>query len=173
MAARSVVSILLAGAATALLSVDALAGDHPRPPPRPAAAAHAAPAAGSFCETAAGTANELRNAAQLKQLNELNEKVGARIDELKKLEASVRGWIDERKKMMSAASDDVVAIYGKLQPEAAASQIAAMSDDMAVSILGKLKPRVASAIMGEMDPARASKLVTMLSGQAAAEDKKS
>ena len=72
-----------------------------------------------------------------------------------------------RETLMKAASDDVVAIFGKMQIEAAAAQLAAMDAPMAAAILGKLSPRAASAILGEMDAVTAGKLTSLLSGAAA------
>ena len=66
--------------------------------------------------------------------------------------------------MLKSASDDLVAIYAKMQPETAATQIAAMDDQMAAAILGKLKPGAAGAILNEMEAERASKLAVVLSG---------
>ena len=63
---------------------------------------------------------------------------------------------------MRAATDDVVAIYGKMQAENAARQISAMDDQMAASILGRLKPNAAAAIFSEMDASRASRLSSLI-----------
>ena len=64
--------------------------------------------------------------------------------------------------MLDAASDDVVAIYSKMDAEAAAVQLAAMEDPVAVAILNKLKATAASAILDEMDAAHAAKLTDLL-----------
>jgi flagellar motility protein MotE (MotC chaperone) len=58
-----------------------------------------------------------------------------------------------------------------MQPETAATQIAAMDDQMAAAILGKLKPGAAGAILNEMEAERASKLAIVLSGTASGEKK--
>jgi flagellar motility protein MotE (MotC chaperone) len=71
-----------------------------------------------------------------------------------------------------SASDDLVAIYARMQPESAARQISALDDQTASAILVKLKPGVAGAILDEMEAERASKLAATLSG-ANAEAKKS
>jgi flagellar motility protein MotE (MotC chaperone) len=66
------------------------------------------------------------------------------------------------------AEDGVVAIYAKMQPEAAAAQMAVMEDSMAVAVLAKLNPRVSSAILNEMDAGKAAKLTDLMSGLAGA-----
>ena len=68
-------------------------------------------------------------------------------------------------------SDDLVAIYAKMQPETAAVQIGGMDDPMAAAILGKLKPSAAGAILNEMEAERASKLAIVLSGTTSGEKK--
>lgn len=73
-------------------------------------------------------------------------------------------WVAKREALLKAASDDVVAIYAKMQPESAALQISGMDDQTAAAILAKLKPSAAGAILGEMEAERASKLTALLSG---------
>jgi flagellar motility protein MotE (MotC chaperone) len=51
-----------------------------------------------------------------------------------------------------------------MTPEAAATQIAAMDDQMAAAVLSKLKAAAAGAILNEMEADRASKLAVVLSG---------
>ena len=80
-------------------------------------------------------------------------------------------WVAKRDAMLKAASDDLVAIYAKMQPETAATQIAAMDDQMAAAILAKLKPKAAGAILNEMEAERASKLAVVLSGATSGEKK--
>ena len=80
-------------------------------------------------------------------------------------------WVAKRDALLKAASDDLVAIYSRMQPESAAVQLSAMDDQMAAAILGKLKPAAAGAILDEMEAERASKLASFLSGVNAAEKK--
>ena len=67
-------------------------------------------------------------------------------------------WVAKRDAALKSASDNLVAIYAKMEPETAATQIAAMDDQMAAAILGKLKAGAAGAILNEMEAERASKL---------------
>ncbi len=123
-----------------------------------------------FCAAVAPSIAAARIAWQTKRLTELDAQVRQRIADLEKTEASARDWIAKRDALMAAASDGLVAIFAKMQPEAAAGQLSAMDDRMAAAILGKLKPNAASAILGEMEAERASRLVGVLS---AVEGKKS
>ncbi|MGO9361720.1 MAG: MotE family protein [Xanthobacteraceae bacterium] len=127
--------------------------------------------ANRYCASVSPSIAEARIAWQTKRLAELDAQVRQRIADLEKVEASAREWIDKRDALMKAAQDDVVAIYSKMDPEAASRQIAALDDPMAAAILGKLKPNAAGAILGEMDPDRASRLASLISAMNPAEKK--
>jgi flagellar motility protein MotE (MotC chaperone) len=124
-----------------------------------------------YCANVAPLAAEARIAWQEKRLTELEGQIKQRIAELDKKEAEAREWVTKREALMNSASEDVVAIYGKMEPESAAAQLALMDDGTAVSILGKLNARAASAILNEMEADKAGKLTAVLSGAAAAEKK--
>jgi flagellar motility protein MotE (MotC chaperone) len=124
-----------------------------------------------YCSNVAPLAAEARIAWQEKRLTELAGQIKQRIAELEKKEAEAREWVTKREALMNSASEDVAAIYGKMEPEAAAAQLALMDDATAVSILGKLNARAASAILNEMEADKAGKLTAVMSGAAAAEKK--
>jgi flagellar motility protein MotE (MotC chaperone) len=126
---------------------------------------------GRYCVNVAPSIAEARIAWQSKRLNELDAEVKQRLDDLQRAEASVQQWVAKREALLKTASDDLVAIYGKMQPESAALQISAMDDPMAAAILAKLKPNVAGAILDEMEAERASRLATILSGASGGEKK--
>jgi flagellar motility protein MotE (MotC chaperone) len=127
--------------------------------------------ANRFCANVAPSIAEARIAWQMKRLGELDAQVKQRLADLEKAEASVQEWLTKRDALLKAASDDLVAIYAKMQPENAAIQLSAMDDQMAAAILGKLKPNAAGAILNEMEAERASKLASFLSGASGAEKK--
>ena len=127
--------------------------------------------ASRFCANVAPSIAEARIAWETKRLSELDAQVKQRLADLEKAEASVQEWVAKRDTILKAASDNLVAIYAKMQPETAAVQIAAMDDQMAAAILGKLKPNAAGAILNEMEAERASKLAAFLSGAAGGEKK--
>ncbi len=124
-----------------------------------------------FCANAAPAAQEARIAWQMKRLGDLEGDLKQRIADLEKSEAAVKEWVGKREALLSAANDDVVAIYTRMQPEAAATQMNAMDDSLAAAILSKLKPKVASTILNEMEAPRASKLTAIISGAAVGEKK--
>ena len=124
-----------------------------------------------YCANVAPVAAEARIAWETRHLNELDGQIKQRIDELEKAEADTRDWVSKRDALLNSASDDVVAIYGKMEPEAAAAQIAAMDESVAVSILHKLKVGAASAILDQMEAARAARLTSLILAVAAPEKK--
>lgn len=127
--------------------------------------------ASRFCANVAPSIAEARIAWETKRLSELDAQVKQRLADLEKAQASVQEWVAKRDTILKAASDNLVAIYAKMQPETAAAQIAAMDDQMAAAILSKLKPRAAGAILDEMEAERASRLAAFLSASTAAEKK--
>ena len=130
------------------------------------------PDASRYCANVAPSIVEARIAWQTRRLADLDGQIRQRIAELEKAEAAARDWIARRGELMSAARDDLVAIYAKMEPESAARQLAALDDRTAAAILGKLKPGAAGAILGEMEADRASRLAGLL-GSASPEEKKS
>jgi len=157
----------------ALLAGHAAAQDRHPPEPaklKPAAEKPADPDAARYCANVAPSIAEARIAWQTKRLAELDAQLRQRIADLEKAEASAREWIARRDALMTAASDEVVAIYSRMQPENAARQLSAMEEKMAAAILARLKPGAAGAILDEMEADRASRLVGFV---AAREQKKS
>jgi flagellar motility protein MotE (MotC chaperone) len=171
---RGRLSLLSALAAAALFSCPASAQDG-RTPESQKSKANADRAAeieaSRFCANVAPLIAEARIAWQTKRLGELDAQVKQRLADLEKAEASVQEWVAKRDAMLKAASDDLVAIYAKMQPESAAVQLSAMDDQMAAAILGKLKPNAAGAILNEMEAERASRLAAFLSGGTGGEKK--
>ncbi|MBV8662197.1 MAG: hypothetical protein JO107_03750 [Hyphomicrobiales bacterium] len=151
--------VLIAG----MPAAGALAQSDAKPKSVPAAAG-AGDSVARYCNNAAPVAAEARIAWQSKKLSELEGQLKQRIADLDAKEAEAREWVAKREAMMSAATDDVVAIYAKMDPQAAAAQMAALDAPVAVAILGKLKSNKSSAILGEMEPAKAGELTGLLSG---------
>jgi len=144
----------------------------PEPPKLKLAAEKPADAdAARYCANVAPSIAEARIAWQTKRLGELDAQVKQRLADLEKAEASVKEWVAKRDAMLKSASDDLVAIYARMQPETAAQQIGAMDDQMAAAVLSKLKPSAAGAILNEMQAERASRLAAFLSSATAGEKK--
>lgn len=150
----------------------AAAKEPPRPPPRPQEVLKEKPAVERFCEKAAPSVEELRIAAQRKELESLDQKVKERIDVLEALGKSVQDWISRRERLLQQANKDVIAIYSRVDPEAAALQLAEIDEEEAAAIIVKLPPQTSGAILGEMNANKAGKIVTIVRGVAGANEKK-
>jgi len=160
-------------AAVALLAASFVAARADEPAKaKPAADKSSESEIARYCAAVAPSAAEARLDYQLKTLLDLDARVRAEIADLQARELDAREWVLKRQELAKAATEDVTSIYTKMAPDAAASQLANMDDDVAASILNKLKPQAAGLILAEMDADRAAKLVELMAG-APSENKKS
>ena len=111
-----------------------------------------------FCANNVALVGDARIAWQTSKLLELETQIKQHLAELETRKTELVEWLRKHDEAMKKATDDVVAIYAHMKPEAAASQIAAMDDVMAAAVIAKLPPRVAGTIFNEMEPARAVQL---------------
>lgn len=125
-----------------------------------------------FCANIADAALDARVAWQQKELEATEAKLRQRITELEAKRAEYEHWLKLREDFLKKAEDNVVEIYSRMNPEAAAQQIASMADDTAAAVLAKLRVRTASAILNEMEPARGAHLADTLAGMRRADDGK-
>jgi flagellar motility protein MotE (MotC chaperone) len=160
---------LLIAIAIAGLSAPAHPQDSRKPDGEPKKAeAEASDGVQQYCANIASFAADARIAWQMKRMNELEAQIKQRIAELEAKEAESKQWIDRHEALMKKADDGIVAIYAKMQPEAAAAQMVVMEDTTAAALLTKLNPRVSSAILNEMEAGKAAKLTDLMAGSMAA-----
>ncbi|MFK4509927.1 MotE family protein [Bradyrhizobium daqingense] len=144
-------------------------------PPKPAAPQATVPADNEvalFCSNVADPAVDARLAWQLKELEKAESLLRERIAEVETKRAEYEKWMALRDEFLKKAEASVVEIYSRMKPEAAATQIAGMSDETAAAVLAKLSPRSSSAIFNEMDTARAAHLADLLGGMRRVDDGK-
>lgn len=125
-----------------------------------------------FCANVADAALDARVAWQQKELEVAEGKLRQRIAELEAKRAEYEQWLKLREDFLKKAEDNVVEIYSRMNPDAAAQQIASMADDTAAAVLAKLRARTASAILNEMEPARGAHLADTLAGMRRPDDGK-
>jgi flagellar motility protein MotE (MotC chaperone) len=156
---------LLRGILTATLFVGlaapALSQETPKPESRKAEAGDGVQ---QYCANIANVASDARIAWQTKRLGELEAQLKQKITELEAKEAASKEWVAKREEFLNKASSGVVAVYAKMDSEAAADQMNAMEEATAAAILTKLNPRVASAILDAMDAGKAARLTDLMSG---------
>lgn len=123
-----------------------------------------------YCRNTADAVAEARLAWQTWTLVALEDKLKLRLAELDKKKAEFEHWVERRVKILAEVEDQVVSIYARMRPDAAALQLATLGEDTAVAVLAKLKPRKAGEILNEMEPARAAQLTHAMSGLSRADD---
>lgn len=119
-----------------------------------------------YCSNIQDAAQEARFAWQMKTLKELQAKIDERI---KALEAKIekhQKWLERRKKFLRDTSAELVEVYAKMRPEAAAAQLSELNELAAAAILTKLKPRNSSAVFNEMETKKAARLAAIIAGAA-------
>lgn len=143
----------------------------PEEPPQAPMAAAAADAAqrqnaDQYCSNIVDAAADARFARQAETLRALEAGVEKRIAELETKRAEYETWLARREAFLKKADENLIAIFSRMRPDAAAAQMAMMDDETAAAILMKLNPRGASAILNEMDPAQAAQLSNTMVGAA-------
>jgi len=123
-----------------------------------------------FCSNVADPAVDARLAWQLKELEKAESLLRERIAEVEAKRAEYEKWMALRDDFLKKAEAQVVEIYSRMKPDAAATQIAGMADETAAAVLAKLSPRSSSAIFNEMDTARAAHLADLLGGMRRVDD---
>ena len=161
-------ALALLASATALAAVLApspgLAQEPGKAKAAPAAERSAEDEISRYCAAVAPSAAEARATYQLRRLTDLQADMREAVEKLVNKENEAREWVVKREGMMKSATEDVVAIYAKMSPEAAAPQLAAMDDNIAAAVLAKLNPRAAGAILAEMQSDKAAKLSLLIAG---------
>ena len=163
------IAILIAGLAAPTLAQD---GHKPEPDAAKKSETDASDSVQQYCSNIANFASDARIAWQTRRLGELETQVKQQIAELDAKTADAKAWVDKRSDLMKKAEDGDVAIYTKMDPEAAAAQLAIMEEATAAALLGKLSPKVSSAILNEMEPGKAAKLTEILAANALTVERK-
>lgn len=114
--------------------------------------------AADYCANFADRANDARVAWQTEKLKKLESDLDAKIAALEAKRAEIASWVGKREAMLKAAGQELAGIYAKMDPEAAAAQLAKLDTATATSVLRQLSPRGASAILNVMDASKAAVL---------------
>lgn len=119
-----------------------------------------------YCVNIADAAADARFAWQKKTLADLEKELGQRIALLDQKIAEYQRWVARRDEFSQKARENLVIIYSRMRPDAAAAQLTAIDLETAAAVLTKLDPRNASAILNEMDPTYAARLTGTIAGAA-------
>jgi flagellar motility protein MotE (MotC chaperone) len=123
-------------------------------------------AARQYCVNIANAAADARFAWQKKTLADTEQELEKRIALLEEKTAEFQKWVTRRDEFVKKARENLVLIYSRMRPDAAAMQLTAMDEETASAVLLKLDPRIASLILNEMEPAQAARLTAIISGAA-------
>jgi flagellar motility protein MotE (MotC chaperone) len=74
--------------------------------------------------------------------------------------------VERRDEFVKRARENLVSIYARMRPDAAAMQLVAMDEETAAAVLLKLEPNTASKILNEMEASQAARLTTIIGGAA-------
>jgi flagellar motility protein MotE (MotC chaperone) len=138
-------------------------------------AAVAAPAEGStevqrFCSNIADAARDRRYALQEQELEKLRADIDVRIKALEEKRKEYEEWLKRRDDFLAKAEDNVVKIYAKMKPDAAAERLAEVNLELAAGILMKLNPKQSSIILNEMDRKAAATITGVMAAATRKED---
>ena len=123
-------------------------------------------AARQYCVNIANAAADARFAWQKKTLAATEQELEKRIALLEAKTAEFQKWVTRRDEFVKKARDNLVLIYSRMRPDAAAMQLTAMDEETASAVLLRLEPRIASLILNEMEPAQAARLTAIIGGAA-------
>lgn len=111
-----------------------------------------------YCRNIRQLASDARMLWQVEAINKMEKELESKIVLLEQKIQEHKEWLQKRNAFARKANKDLVNIYAKMRPDAAAVQLSLIDDAIAAAILTKLKPRAASSILNEMKPARAARL---------------
>ncbi|NJO22893.1 MAG: MotE family protein [Sphingomonadales bacterium] len=129
----------------------------------PAAVRDARPAQ-QYCVNIASAAADARFNWQKKTIGDMERELDERIAKLDAKVAEYQQWLTRRDDYARKAQEQLVGIFARMRPDAAAAQLAAADEETSAAVLSKLDTRVSSGILAEMDPNQAARLTAIMLG---------
>lgn len=123
-----------------------------------------------FCSNIADAARDRRYALQQAELETLQKDIDKRIAALEEKRAEYEGWLARRNDFLAKAEGNLVDIYSRMRPDAAAERLAEVNAELAAGILMKLQARQAGIILNEMDSKAAAALTSIMASAARRQD---
>lgn len=123
-----------------------------------------------FCSNIADAARDRRYALQKSELETLQHSIDERIATLEEKRAEYEEWLQRRNDFLARAEENLVDIYARMRPDAAAERLAAIDAELAAGILMKLQARQAGTILNEMDSKAAAALTGIMASAARRQD---
>lgn len=123
-----------------------------------------------FCSNIADAARDRRHAIQRDELETLRADIDQRIAALEEKRAEYETWLTRRERFLEQAEDNLVEIYARMRPDAAAERLAETDTGLAAGILMKVNARQAGTILNEMDATAAARLTGIMASAAREKD---
>lgn len=123
-----------------------------------------------FCSNIVDAARDRRYALQKSELETLQKDIDQRIARLEEKRAEYEEWLRRRNDFLERAEGNLVEIYSRMRPDAAAERLAAVNVELAAGILMKLQARQAGIILNEMDSKAAAALTGIMASAARRQD---
>lgn len=123
-----------------------------------------------FCSNIADAARDRRYALQKAELQVLQGEIDERMAALETKRLEYEEWLKRRNDFLAQAETNLVDIYARMRPDAAAERLAAVHVELAAGILMKLEARKASLILNEMKSEAAATLTGIMGSAARKQD---
>jgi flagellar motility protein MotE (MotC chaperone) len=126
--------------------------------------------AGQFCANIQDEARERRYALKEAELTAIAAEIEQKMKALEAKRAEFEIWQKRREAFAMLATDNLVDIYKKMRPAAAAERLAVLSTDLSASILMKLPSRQAGVILNEMSPDTVAAITAIMAASSRRKD---
>lgn len=117
-----------------------------------------------YCSAIVDAAAAAQIAQQKANLEKAQKELDKRVELVVVKTEELKAWIKRREDFTRQATEQLVQIYGKMKPDAAATQLVIMNELVAAAILSKLQPKSTSLILAEMEASRAARLSAVIAG---------
>jgi flagellar motility protein MotE (MotC chaperone) len=117
-----------------------------------------------YCINIANAAADARITWQKKMLGDMERELEDRIAKLEAKVVEYQQWLARRDDYSKKAQEQLVGIFARMRPDAAAAQLAVADEETSAAVLSKLDTRVSSTILAEMDPNQAARLTAIMVG---------
>jgi flagellar motility protein MotE (MotC chaperone) len=123
-----------------------------------------------FCANIQDEARERRYALKDAELKAITAEIDVKMKALEERRAEFEAWQKRREEFARLATDNLVDIYKKMRPAAAAERLAVLSTDLSASILMKLPSRQAGVILNEMEPETVAAITAIMAASSQRKD---
>jgi len=118
------------------------------------------------CTNLAPTAADARVAWLQGEIARLEKELEKRIELLNGKIAETQSWLEKRRDYEKKATSHLVGIFSRMNPEAAAAQLAQLEEETAAAVLSKLDSKIAAGLLEEVPSVKAAQLSEIMAAAA-------